>query len=235
MRKYLMISAAVAALGFSPVANAALTEVYTDPVGDVFTTAGGGILDITSVEVTQNATDLIFKINLAGDPVATDWGKYMVGIDSKPGGDSAGNGWGRPISMPGMDFWLGSWVDSGNGAELRTWDGSAWQLQSATYGPNPDNLAIFKDNSSVTLSVNLSGLGMVLGDSFIFDVYTSGGQPWDSAIDALSNPNQTIGDWDESYNSGSFVSFYPIPEPSTLGLAVLGGLAALGLAMRRRS
>lgn len=95
-------------------------------------------LDISSVQVTNTATDLKFKINLVGDPVATDWGKYMVGIDSVVGGDTAGNGWGRPISMSsGMDYWLGSWVDSGNGMEVRNWTGAAWNLYAATYQAIP--------------------------------------------------------------------------------------------------
>ena len=44
------------------------------------------------LEITDDGTDIMFKISLTGDPVATDWGKYLVAIDSVPGGDSAGNG-----------------------------------------------------------------------------------------------------------------------------------------------
>ena len=72
---------------------------YNDATGDgALVGTGGGILDISSVEVNNTLTDLIFKINLAGNPVATDWGKYMIGLDTTAGGDSAGNGWGRPIN-----------------------------------------------------------------------------------------------------------------------------------------
>ena len=130
-KTFILTTAVVATLGFSAHAT-----TYLDTTGDTFTGAGGGILDITSVEVNNNATDLIFKINVAGDPVATDWGKYMIGIDSVAGGDTAGDGWARPISMPsGMDYWVGSWVDSGNGAQLWQYTGAWAPLPLSTHEP----------------------------------------------------------------------------------------------------
>jgi hypothetical protein len=201
---------------------------FSDAIGE---TINGGILDITSVEVNNTATALTFKINLAGDPVATDWGKYMIGIDSAPGGDTAGNGWARPIRMSsGMDYFVGSWVDFGNGAEIRNWTGSTWNLQSATYNPNPDALAISKDTSSVTLTFNFAGLGLSTGSSFLFDVYTSGGGGSDSAIDALANPVQSVANWSDPYDSAQNVYSYTItqvPEPAAGVLFGMGGLLLL--------
>jgi len=201
---------------------------YTDTTGE---TIFGGMLDISSVEVNNTATALTFKINLMGDPVATDWGKYMIGIDSAAGGDTAGNGWSRPIHMSsGMDYWVGSWVDSGNGVEIRNWTGSAWNLQSATYNPNPDGLTISKDTSSVTLTFNFAGLGLSAGSSFNFDVYTSGGGGGDSAIDAAANPAQSIANWPDVYDSGQNVRSYTItqvPEPTTTVLFAVGSLLLL--------
>jgi len=171
--------------------------------------------------------------NLVGDIVATDWGKYMVGIDSKSGGDTAGNGWARPISMSsGMDYWLGGWADSGNGLELRNWTGSAWNLQSATYNPNPDNITVAKTTNSITYTANFAGMGLAIGNTFQFDVYTSGGGGGDGAIDALGNPNQTVADWGNSYDSGSLVVSYTlVPEPAALALL---GMGAAMLLRRRR-
>ena len=224
--KQILLSALVVS-GLS--AATGLSATYLDSTGE---NIAGGILDITSVEVNNTATALTFKINLAGDPVATDWGKYMIGLDTVPGGDSVGNGWGRPIGMgSGMDYWVGSWVDFGSGAEIRNWTG-AWNLQSATYNPNPDALAISKDTSSVTVTFNFAGLGLTTGSSFFFDVYTSGGGGGDSAIDALANPAQTVAGWGDAYNSGVNVASYTIqavPEPA------LGTLLGLSLLLLRRS
>lgn len=219
---------AVSALGLDRGSAA----TYSDATGDgALVGVGDGILDITSVEVNNTASVLTFKINLAGNPAATDWGKYMIGIDSAPGGDPAGNGWARPIGMnypTGMDYWVGAWVDSGNGAELRNWTGSGWNLQSATYGANPDLLGISKDASSVTIQFNFAGLGLALGGSFYFDVYTSGGGATDGAVDALANPAQTIANWSDLYNSGTAVDAYTlVPEPGMMALLSLGGLALI--------
>jgi len=210
---------------------------YSDSTGENFTTAGGGILDITSVEVNNTATDLIFKINLAGDPVATDWGKYMIGLDTAAGGDTAGNGWARPISMSsGMDYWVGSWADGGNGAEVWKWASTTWNRQSATYDVNPDGVGLTKNTSSVTVTFKYAGLGLTSGSAFHFDVYTSGGGATDSAVDSLANPAQSISDWGNSYNSvlQDAYTISAVPEPATAALFGLGGLIVIQRVLRRR-
>src|SRR5437016_12728885 len=106
------------------LAAPAAATTFSDSANDTFTGAGGGILDILSLEVTNTATDISFRFTVAGDVTATDWAKFMVGIDKAPGGDPASNGWVRPISQPsGMDIWLGGWTDSGNGLEDRQFIG----------------------------------------------------------------------------------------------------------------
>ena len=229
--------AVVSTVAFLAVAaRQAKAVTYADSTGD--TAFGIPITDITSVEVNNNATDLIFKINLAGDPVATDWGKYMIAIDSAPGGDTLSDGWARPITMSsGMDFWIGGWADSGNGIENRNWTGAAWNLLAASYGPNAGNVSFTKDTSSVTMMVKLADLGLSVGNSFIFDVYTSGGGGGDSAVDALANPSQSIANWGDPYNSASpnVRTYTVVPEPSTIALVAIGGLMLIGRLYRRRA
>ena len=157
----------------------------------------------------------------------------MIGIDSAPAGDTASNGWSRPIRMSsGMDHWIGSWADFGTGQEVYEYTGAAWNRTAATSGvPALLPLPVVTDDS-VSLTVPLSLLGLAPGDEFSFDVYSSGGGGNDSANDASSNPNLSISDWPGPYDSGALVSTYTVvPEPATLGLL---GAAAVGLLARRR-
>ena len=219
-----IVSIAFAAALAAQVANA---DVYGDTIGDEFT--GNAFLDIVSVEILNDATDIMLTVNLNGDPIASDWGKYLVAIDSVGGGDTTSNGWARPISMSsGMDYFIGSWVDWGDGAEVYSWDGATWNLDEATYNPPSDIQFPVKTTSSVKLTTTLASLGMGIGDTFTFDVWTTAGGGTDSAIDALSDPSQTISEWNAPYNSTSTLTYTLIPEPATLSLVLVGlGVAAL--------
>ena len=222
-------------------AHQASAVTYLDSTGENFTGAGGGILDIASVEVTQpNATDLMFKINLTGNPTSpTDWGKYMLSFDTVAGGDTTGNGWGRPIALTsGMDYWIGSWADSGFGVQLWKFTGAWAQIGGAgpfAGGPSLPGLTNFTDSSSMTIKVAWADLGLLPGSVLCFDVYTSGGGGGDSAVDSLANPAQTISDWPGPYSSALCIDYTIVPEPSTLLLVGFGGLMLIGRIFRRRA
>jgi hypothetical protein len=213
------------------VAGTARAVVIPDATGEEF--SGNSNLDIKSVEVTNDASNITFKINLVGNPVTTNWGKYMVGIDSVAGGATSGNGWGRPISMSGgMDYWLGSWADFGTGQEAYHFAGSSWAKDRTSYdGPTPLPLPVVTSDS-IALTVPLSVLGLANGQTFKFDVYSAGGGGTDSANDASSNPARSTSDWPGPYDSGGTVSTYQVvvPEPTALGIL---GIAAIALLYRR--
>ena len=203
--------------------------VYNDATGEALD--GHAHLDIVSVEVSNDAADITFTITLSGDPLSTDWGKYLIGIDNIAAGDTTGNGWGRPISMPsGMDYFVGCWVDSGGGAETYSWDGSVWNKDNATYEPPSDIAVPVVTTDSVTLTTSLASLGLSGGGSFVFDVFTSGGGGGDSATDALSDPSQTITGWSGPYSSTSSLSYTVILNKAYSPVPADGQIVGVNLA-----
>ena len=103
------------------LAVSARADTYNDSTADIDPgiANGGGTLDIVSMEVTHNATNLMFTLTVNGNITTTDWGNFMIGIATGGAGTTTGNGWVRPINLDspigGMDFWIGSWVNTGGG------------------------------------------------------------------------------------------------------------------------
>ncbi|MFQ5492413.1 MAG: PEP-CTERM sorting domain-containing protein [Phycisphaerae bacterium] len=210
----------------------AKATTYNDATGDLHDGTGGGAdftgfphLDIASVDVTNDLSNITFAVTLVGDIQATNWGKYMVMIDSAPGGDAAGNGWARPISMSsGSEGWLGSWVDGGGAFQDWTYDGALWNMGAQS---GLDSITQF----TATMTTSLASLNLAVGDSILFDVYSSGGGGGDSAIDALSMATPSVIDWAGPFDTTAPLKYNITPEPASLALVGLGGLA---LIRRRR-
>jgi hypothetical protein len=183
---------------------------FNDATNDISSslTTANGTLDIVSMEVSDTASDVVFKLTVNGNVSTTDWGKFLIGIaNQKTLGTQTGNGWGRPINLNagganGMTHWVGSWVDGGNGAQFWTYGGVSWSETLATGSGNfPGFLVAAGSQSIITYAVPKSSLDVTLGDTIVFDAYSSGGGGSDGALDALANPDVTISTWDGSYTS----------------------------------
>lgn len=225
-------------------ASIARADLYTDTIGDIDPgiTTGGGTLDIVSMEVLNTLSDITFTLTVNGSVTATDWGKFMIGISTLGGTvTSTGNGWSRPINVStpygGIDYWIGSWVDGGNGANFFAYNGASWTEVGATYSSNlPGTYSVTPGTSStLTYVMSLASLGLSVGETIYFDAFSSGGGGGDSAVDALSNPGTSITAWGGPYNSASpnISSYTLVPEPTTIVMFGLG-LGAFTRFFRRR-
>lgn len=225
--------AGAAAVGFAGLAHA---DVYNDSVGDLFQDASGfAHLDIASVEVSNDATKLYLTLNLAGDAINPDWGKYGVMLDTRGGGtNTPTNPWVRNINSSNLnDFWIGSWVNGGGGAQLWEFDGVNWFEKTATYSGSE----ISQDLSAaaagtVAWAIDLATLGLTVGDVVLFDVITTGGTDGDPGVDHLSRLDLATGGWGEASTAGNYLAYTIVPAPGAAALLGFGGLLA---ARRRRA
>lgn len=195
----------------------AQVTTFSDATNDIAPgiATAGGTLDIVKMEVVDTETDVVFTMTINGNINPTtggvDWGNFMVGIaNQKTPGTVAvnGNGWNRPIRLVagvtngvtnGMTHWIGSWVNGGGGSQLWTYGTTNWS--------GPAALAAFATEagtqSTITYTVSKESLGVTNGDTIIFDAYSSGGGGGDSAVDALSNPANSITGWGGPYTSSA--------------------------------
>lgn len=236
MKKVILSTFAAAALAV----GTSSAQIFNDAINDIDPgiSTGGGTLDILSTEVSNpTASDIRFNITVNGNISTTDWGNFMVGIATGGTGTTTGNGWSRPINLNspigGMNYWIGSWVNGGGGAQLWSYNGTSWVEQT---GSVPAISLTAGTTSQISLTMPLTSIGSP--GLFYFDAYSSGSGAPDSAVDALSNPNIAITGWGGPYTSsqnppGTGISV--VPEPSTYALLGLGALALGGYAARRRA
>jgi hypothetical protein len=216
--------------GAMGLGSSASGAIFNDTAGDNFD--GNAHMDISSVEVTDDGTNITFKISVSAPIINSpaDWGKYVIGIDTNPltgdFGAPVANPWGRNIAMAGgTDAWVGSWVDGGGGFQPWTYSGSWTQNGSG---------AVTISGNSTTFTTSLASLGLGPNQTFDFDVYATGGNGGDSANDAAANPAPSTTGWSGPYVSALTLSYTTaVPEPASLALG-LGGLAAMAAVCRKR-
>jgi hypothetical protein len=192
----------------------AQAAIYTDSTGEINSgiSTGGGTLDIVSMEVTDNATDVVFALKVNGNITTTDWGNFMIGISTgSTTNTNTGNGWSRPINLNtastgGMTRWIGSWVNGAGGAQLWTYTGSGTNGGTSNnwLSNSVGSVGLTRtpgSQSTITYAVSKTSLGVNTGDTISFDAFSSGGGGGDSAVDSLANPTTSITSWGQAYVS----------------------------------
>lgn len=233
MRQVLMAAA------FASLAGGVSADVFNDNSGnhldggdlhDFFASQGFNHLDIVSATITNDLTNLHVSIQLNGDLDATNWGKYALAINNGSGPSDAGNGWGRNIGWNGQEIthWVATWADgdgTGIGGQVWSFDGG-WSETGAISGSDDSQHAA----GVQTFSIALADLGLAIGDTFRFDIVSTGGGN-DPGVDHLSNADFATDFWGTTSTAGSFLSYRVIPSPGALAVLGLGGL--MGVRRRR--
>ncbi|MCA9298665.1 MAG: hypothetical protein KDA28_06340, partial [Phycisphaerales bacterium] len=160
--------------------------------------------------------------------------KYLVFIDTDNGATgNAGNGWGRNVDANNNNnYFLGTWVDGGGGAEVYEQDGlGGWNRTDATWdGSTRVAVDLTAAASGVTnISVELAAIGgLSAGDTINFDVVATAGGGGDPGVDHLSLDTPATNDWGVGSVAGTYKRYTLVPAPGAL--AILG----MGLVARRR-
>lgn len=215
-----LIASACSCLCLATAANAG---VYNDATFDLFDN-GFDNLDISSVEVSDDGVDLSITVTTRG---FQNWTKYMMYFDTSPTGGTSSNAWSRPVDLSGasIEYYLGSWVDApSNNTQFVSWTGSAWNWGSEMYLTNS------VQGNSVKWTFSLAAMGLSAGQTFYFDVATSGGGN-DPGVDHLSRSTQATPGWGTASTAGPFLAYTVTPAP---GAVALLGVAGLVGSRRRR-
>jgi hypothetical protein len=237
------------AMGLSWIPGIASAAVYVGPgTADGTAAADGGA--ISSVQVTNTATNISFTINTTAPTQSYIFYEIELQIAGQPVGDTSltNNPYGG--ANIGISSGVNSLLDTyfnymQGGYDSYTWS-AGWSHTGGTLfsaGGVGDTFA--------TLTVPLSQLGLSAGSSFLFDVVSSYGSPVGQgaygALDSTGFPAETdnsykpyLGtnaydsatDASSTFNSGASLYTVTVPEPTTLGLLCASGLM---LAARRRT
>ena len=249
MEKALLSSLVTAAFAVSSsFAIQGTTSPYSDPAGDInadiishINSSGSGTLDILGMEVSNDATDITFTLTVNGNISTTGWGSFMIGIATGGTGTTTGNGWNRPINLSspigGMDYWIGSWVDSGGGSDLYSYGATSWNFPST-----PAGFSLAAGASSTPYTLTLLSTWRLMMSFTLTPIPPSAADAENTAIDALSNPNVSVTAPGQTYTSSTtgtggvgLNSYQVVPEPTTYALLALGALGMAGYAARRRA
>jgi glycosidase len=189
----------------------------SDPAGDG---NGNANMDLLELYVAEDADFFYFAFSANADISVTDWGKYVLYVDTTNDANGAtGDAWGRNVVVDDPhkpEFGVYSWVDSPPYApdhtQLVAWTGSEWdwgnvgQVVAGAIGAG--------DPSVIEWQVAKADLGDP-GEMWL-EVWNTGGGDGDNAQDTINDPPD---DWNATDWSTTAVlavsTHYPPPPPPT--------------------
>lgn len=128
-----------AAPAATPLVDGVVDAVYGAPVAIDSSGDGNGnaALDLLELYITNDASYVYFAFTINTDIGATNWGKYILYLDTDgvPGSGATSDAWGRNVAAANEhlpEFSINTWVDSPpygtDHIQFWGWGGSAWTL-----------------------------------------------------------------------------------------------------------
>jgi hypothetical protein len=185
--------AAQSLLGYgSPVIDGVIDPLYgnaiaSDPAGDGNTNPN---MDLLELYAAQDATYIYVALTVNADIAATNWGKYVIYVDTTNDANGAtADAWGRNVVVSDPhkpEFGIYTYVDSGSygpeDTQFWEWGGSSWS-QNGTIS----NAALSAGTIS-TIEYQISKAALGSPETIWLEVWDTGGGDTDNAQDTINNP-----------------------------------------------
>jgi hypothetical protein len=196
---------------------------------------GNAVMDLGSLYVVNDANFWYFYFTVNANVVTTNWGKYLLYIDTNgtAASGATSDAWGRNVAVLDPhkpEYSLNSWVDGGGGysaakTQFFVWGGTSWSQSGGA------------DAAALAVNAGVSGLEWKVARSRIGDptqiwceVYSTGGTSNDNAQDTINNPPD---DWNATDWSTQAILACSTNVPRTNGAdttpPTVSGALALGV------
>ncbi|MBN1177957.1 MAG: glycoside hydrolase family 13 protein [Anaerolineae bacterium] len=163
--------------------------VASDPPDDG---NGNAVMDLLDLYIAEDADYYYFAFTINANIAATNWGKYIIYIDTTNDEDGAtSDAWTRNVVVNEPhepEYGIYSWVDSPpyntGHIQFRRWTGSGWTSEGETIAGAA--LSTTGVTSTIEWQLARSAIGDV--DAFWCEVWSTGGGSTDNAQDTINAP-----------------------------------------------
>lgn len=180
-------------------------------------------LDLTTMDVSNDLENVYFRIQTSS---YESWTRYLVFLDTAEGTWISGNNnpWIRNVDTGsfGIDYFVGAYNnDSDNGGAALLYDGTSGSWNGIGGADHQDSST---HSYSIAFQISMASIGVGIGDTFLFEVATTGGSDGDPATDLM---NGNSASWGGTASFGNRMLEYTIvPAPGALSLLAMAGLVA---------
>ncbi len=218
-----VLASAPAAVQPNIIVDGLIDDAYgpplaSDPAGDG---NGNAVMDLLNLYVAEDASYLYFAFTINANINTTNWGKYVIYVDTSNNASGAPNdAWTRNVVVNDPhkpEYGLYSWVDcptyGPSCTQFWTWDGG-WTQYGGLDGAAKATTGI---TSTLEWQIQKSRLGNP--EEIWIEVWSTGGGSNDNAQDTINDPADDWNAWDWSTTAVLANSTYydvqggPPPQP----------------------